>query len=163
MSHEGTRGQLERTLMRELRTHPRVLCIDEAQRLTAEGIEIMRSLHDDDATALTLLLVGGNNCWRVLSSQPMLRSRIHRPVEFRPLTESGVLELIPLMHPLLVGTKPSVLKFVDRSFARGNLRNWANFLVTAEGICSSAGLGAVTEAVARNAFTLLNSRPKAVA
>jgi type II secretory pathway predicted ATPase ExeA len=159
--HEGTRGRLERDLIRELRTRPRIVCIDEAQRLTAEGIEILRSLHDDDSVQLTLLLVGGNNCWTVLSSQPMLRSRIHRPVEFRPLTESRVLKLIPRMHPLVAKCAPDVLKLVDRSFARGNLRNWANFVVTAEDICTAANETSVTEAVVRNAFTLLNTRPSA--
>jgi DNA transposition AAA+ family ATPase len=161
--HEGNRGQLERELIRELRKRPRVLCVDEAQRLTAEGIEILRSLHDDDETELTLLLVGGNTCWTVLSSQPMLRSRIHRPVEFRPLRESKVLKLIPKMHPLLTESDPDVLRFVNSAFARGNLRNWANFLVTAEQICRGAGESFVTEVIARNAFTLLDSRPTAPA
>lgn len=159
IQHTGTRGQLERTLTRELRTRPRVICLDEAQRLKADGIEIVRSLHDDPATQLTLLLVGGNNCWEVLSSQPMLRSRIHRPVEFRPLTEDKVLRLLPRFHPLLANTPAEVLKLVNDSFARGNLRNWANFVLTAEGICVAKKLSCVTEEVARNAFTQLDTRP----
>jgi hypothetical protein len=157
--HEGTRGVLERTLMRELRSTGRVICIDEAQRLKAEGIEILRSLHDDPETQFALLLVGGNDCWRVLSSQPMLRSRIHRAVEFRRLTEPQVLDLIPTFHPLLRSCEPDVVKLIDRSFARGNLRNWASFVLTAESICGPKGLESVTEEVARNSFTLLGTRP----
>jgi DNA transposition AAA+ family ATPase len=157
--HEGTRGVLERTLMREMRSTPRVICIDEAQRLKAEGIENLRSLHDDPETQFALLLVGGDDCWRVLSGQPMLRSRIHRAVEFRQLTEAQVIDLLPTFHPLLRSCERDVLRFVDRSFAKGNLRNWASFVLTAESICAPKGLPTVSEEVARNAFTLLGTRP----
>ena len=160
--HRGTRSEFERMLLRELRTRPRVVCLDEAQRLNADGIEILRSLHDDPDTQITLLLVGGNNCWEVLSSQPMLRSRIHRPVEFRPLSQAKVFALLPRFHPLLTNTSTDVLRLVDDKFARGNLRNWANFVLTAESICEKHALDTVTEAVARNAFALLGGRPKAV-
>lgn len=159
--HTGTRPQLERTLMRELRDEPRIICVDEAQRLKAEGIEILRSLHDDPDTQLTLLLVGGNNCWNVLSSQPMLRSRLHRAVEFRRLTEATALKLMPKFHPLLRDCQEAVLRLVDRSFGKGSLRNWANFVASAESICQAAGEPTVTELVARNAFTLLGARPVA--
>lgn len=157
--HSGTRGALERMLMRELRTEPRVICIDEAQRLKAEGIEILRSLHDDPETQLTLLLVGGNDCWDVLSSQPMLRSRIHRAVEFQPLNEKHVLKLLPKFHPVLQDCSSDVLRLVDRSFAHGSLRAWTHFVVTAAGICADAGERTVTELVARNAFALLGASP----
>jgi len=151
----GNRNQLERALIRELADRPLTLVVDEAQRLKAEGIEILRHLHDDEETRFALLLVGGNGCWKVLSSQPMLRSRLHRVVEFKALPPRVVAQLMPRFHPVIAGSPPEVLKLVDRRFAHGSLRNWTNFVVTALDICTDAGRANVDADVAENAFRLL--------
>ena len=62
-----------------------LLVVDEAQWLNRECIEYLRHLHDHARTRFSLLLVGGDGCWRVLSREPMLRSRIYRRVRFAPM------------------------------------------------------------------------------
>jgi DNA transposition AAA+ family ATPase len=131
----------------------RVVVVDEAQRLNTECIEYLRYLHDHRATAFTLLLVGGDSAWQVLSREPMLRSRIYRRVPFAPLTEKQVCALIPTFHPIFRGVAAELL-LVDDQLAHGNLRDWAVFTRTALELCAIAGRDRLDEEIVRNAFTL---------
>lgn len=68
---------------------PRLVVVDEAQRLNGECIEMLRHLHDHPAARFALLYVGGDGCWEVLSREPMLRSRIFRRLPFTALPPPG--------------------------------------------------------------------------
>src|SRR6266571_3635324 len=102
-SAERNRFYATALLIDELARRPRVVVIDEAQRLNRECIECLRHLHDHPATTFALLLVGGDGCWEVLSREPMLRSRLYQHVD------------------------GELLLFIDDNFAHGNFRNWASF------------------------------------
>jgi hypothetical protein len=133
---------------------PRVVVVDEAQRLTRECIELLRHLHDHPATHFTLLLVGGDGTWQVLSREPMLRSRVFRRVTFSPLAPVEVCELIGAFHPIYRGVEAELLLLIDDHFAHGNLRDWASFTYTATKLCADKGRRRLDEETARNAFTL---------
>lgn len=77
----ANRFVLTEQLIEELAAPPggpgRAVVIDEAQNLNTECIEFLRYLHDHPLTRFALLLVGGDGTWKVLSREPMLRSRIY--------------------------------------------------------------------------------------
>ena len=133
---------------------PRVVVIDEAQRLTRECIELLRHLHDHPATHFTLVLVGGDGTWQVLSREPMLRSRVFRRVTLVPLGSSQVPQLMGAFHPVYDGVAAELVLFVDDNFAHGNLRDWASFTHTAAKVCAEHGCARLDEEVARNTFAL---------
>src|SRR6266581_9692500 len=126
-SAERNRFYATALLIDELARRPRVVVIDEAQRLNRECIECLRHLHDHPATTFALLLVRGDGCWEVLSREPMLRSRIYRRVTFRPLESREVLDVLPRYHRLYQHVDGELLLFIDDNFAHGNFRNWASF------------------------------------
>jgi DNA transposition AAA+ family ATPase len=133
---------------------PRVIVVDEAQRLTRECIELLRHLHDHPATHFTLVLVGGDGTWQVLSREPMLRSRVFRRVTLVPLGSSQVPQLMGAFHPVYDGVEAELLLLVDDHFAHGNLRDWASFTFTAAKLCADNGSDRLNEEVARNTFAL---------
>jgi AAA domain len=149
----GTRFQATHELIEALADRPRLLVIDEAQRLNRECIELLRHLHDHPATRFGLLLVGGDGCWEVLSREPMLRSRIYRRLRFQPLTAREVLMVVPGYHPLYADADPELLCLVDEHFAHGNWRNWAAFTHTAVGLAAETGR-TLDEPLVRNVFAL---------
>jgi AAA domain len=150
----GTRFQATHELVEVLAQRPRLLVIDEAQRLNRECIELLRHLHDHPATRFGLLLVGGDGCWEVLSREPMLRSRIYRRLRFQPLTPQQVQAVLPGYHPLYAQAAPDVIGLVDDYFGHGNWRNWAAFTHTAVGLAAETGRTRLDEALARNVFAL---------
>jgi hypothetical protein len=133
---------------------PRVLVVDEAQRLTRECIELLRHLHDHPATRFALVLVGGDGAWEVLSREPMLRSRVFRRVNFAALSAAEVCKLIGAFHPIYHGVDGELLLLVDDHFAHGNLRDWASFTYTAAKLCAEHRRHRLDDEIARNAFTL---------
>ena len=137
------------------RDGPRVVVVDEAQRLTRECIELLRHLHDHPATRFALVLVGGDGAWEVLSREPTLRSRVFPSVTFSALAPAEVCELIGAFHPIYRGVEAVLmLLLVDDHFAHGNLRDWASFTYTAAKLCADHGRDRLDEEAARNAFTL---------
>jgi len=146
--------QLIELLVADPGGRPRVLVVDEAQRLNRECIELLRHLHDHPATCFTLVLVGGDGAWEVLSREPMLRSRVFRRVTFTALAATEVCELIGAFHPIYDGVDRELLLLVDDHFAHGNLRDWASFTYTAAKLCAEHGHPRLDEVVARNAFAL---------
>jgi DNA transposition AAA+ family ATPase len=152
---EGDRFRATAVLMAELARRQDVLVIvDEAQRLNQECIEYLRHLHDHPTTRFTLLLVGGNGCWEVLSREPMLRSRIFRRVTFRPLPSREVAAVLPTYHRLYRDATEELLLFIDDNFAHGNFRNWASFTRSAADLLGRRRRHGLDEAVARNVFAL---------
>ncbi len=96
---DTTRHKATYELIEILAERPRLLILDESQRLSSDGIELLRHLHDHPATQFALLLVGGNGCWEVLSREPMLRSRIYRRIHFQPLSPQQVPRSCPAITP----------------------------------------------------------------
>jgi DNA transposition AAA+ family ATPase len=153
-STDLNRFQATQQLLEELGQRRRVVVVDEAQQLNRECIEYLRHLYDHPATTFALLLVGGDDCWEVLSREPMLRSRVYRRVTFRPLTNREVLSMIGDYHPIYHGVPDELVLFVDDHFGHGNFRNWAAFTRSAQVLCAKTGRERLDEEVARNVFAL---------
>jgi DNA transposition AAA+ family ATPase len=130
-----TRRALEECA-RALSGDPRLLVIDEAQRLTSEAIEVLRALHDRDDTNFALLLVGGHRCWEVLTSNPMLESRVAPRIAFRPMSDDEVVAAIPSYHPLYRTASEALVRYIDDYWAHGVWRNWAIFTLLADALCA---------------------------
>jgi DNA transposition AAA+ family ATPase len=151
---ERNRFQATNQLVDVLAHGPRVIVIDEAQRLNRECIELLRHLHDHPGTRFALVLVGGDGCWEVLSREPMLRSRIYRRVVFRPLGRRQVLDMVRRYHPLYRDVSEDLVLFIDDHFAHGNFRNWAAFTRSAHELCRRTSRDRLDDVVARNVFAL---------
>jgi DNA transposition AAA+ family ATPase len=152
-SAEPNRFRATGQLLEELTRRPRVVVIDEAQRLNRECIEYLRHLHDQPTTRFALLLVGGDGTWEVLSREPMLRSRIYRRVTFKPLPAPQMIQAVRHYHPLYRDAADELLLLIDDVFGHGNFRNWASFTRSAQDLCRQARRR-IDERVARNVFTL---------
>lgn len=133
----GTRFALTQQIHTLLAEQPRLVVIGEAQNLNRDCFEYLRHLHDAPETRFGLLFDGGDGCWDVISREPMLRSRIYRPVAFAPLGLDDVLELIPGYHPIYDRVAPTLLELVNGRAAHGRLRSWAAFTKTATELCNS--------------------------
>ncbi|MGH3098877.1 MAG: AAA family ATPase [Streptosporangiales bacterium] len=149
-----SRFTLTDELLETLRSHPRAVVVDEAQRLNKDCIEFLRYLHDDPRTRFALLLVGGDDAWAVLSREPMLRSRVYRRVALSPLSGPQVCELMGSYHPIYHGVNSELLLLVDDHFAHGNLRDWAAFTHSAAQLCAGHGRDRLDEEIAGNTFAL---------
>lgn len=109
---------------------PRLIVIDEAQRLNEECIDHVRSLHDRAETNFAVALLGGNGCFETLKGEPMLKSRIWRWTSVEPMEEDEVIEHLPRYHALYEHATEKQLLYVDRTFAHGSFRDWAGFTMT---------------------------------
>jgi type II secretory pathway predicted ATPase ExeA len=138
-----------------LGTRPRLIVVDEAQRLNGDCIELLRHLHDNPETHFALLYVGGDGCWEVLSREPMLRSRVFRRLPFRPLSRTAVPELMRGYHRIYEGVDDQLLMHVDDTYAHGTLRDWAAFTQTAASLCRHSGRTHLDEEIIANAYALL--------
>lgn len=154
-SRTRSRFYLTAMLVDLLTAQPRLLVVDEAQRLNGDCIELLRHLHDHPDTRFALLYVGGNGCWEVLSCEPMLRSRVFRRLPFTELPRDQVPALMRRFHPVYAGVDDDLLWEFDDSFAHGTLRDWACFTHTAAELCTDSGRERVDAEVMANAYTLL--------
>jgi Cdc6-like AAA superfamily ATPase len=110
---------------------PLVLIFDEAQRLNRECAEYLRYLHDPHNTSFAMVLAGGNGCWETIRREPMLHSRVHEPVFFRPLSDDAVLGTLPNYHAMYRHAEPELLLRVNQERCRGILRHWSAFTASA--------------------------------
>ncbi|WP_150236378.1 ATP-binding protein [Nocardiopsis quinghaiensis] len=149
------RFHLITTLTDLLSGPPRLVVVDEAQRLNSDCIELLRHLHDAPTTRFALLYVGGDGCWEVLSAEPMLRSRVFRRLPFHTLPRAKVPELIGQFHPIYAGVDAQVLLDIDDFYAHGTLRDWASFTHTAAQLCAETDRGGIDTEIIANAYTLL--------
>ncbi|MDQ2759598.1 MAG: ATP-binding protein [Actinomycetota bacterium] len=154
VEHDHDRYRLTADLGQVLSERPRLLIVDEAQRLNRDCIETLRHLHDDPGTRFALALVGGNDCWTVLSRYPMLRSRIFARVAFEKMTFEQVLAVIPKFHRIYEHADRNLLALIDDYCAHGNFRDWASFTKRASKLCATQDLPTVTEQVANTAMAL---------
>jgi type II secretory pathway predicted ATPase ExeA len=130
IDHDGTLARIEFDLLDALSERRHLFVIDEAQVLTHEPVEYLRYIYDHERTECSVLLVGGNGTWRLLRDYPMLRSRIYRRVEFQPLAVERILQHIPRFHWIYKDAAPELIREIDQTVARGNLREWTLFTHT---------------------------------
>ncbi|MEV4420535.1 ATP-binding protein [Patulibacter sp. NPDC049589] len=118
-----------RPLIEALRT-PRIVIVDEAQRMDRKCLDHLRFLYEHRESNFTLILAGGEDCWARIGAEPHLRRRIFRRTFFRYLNLDEVRTLLPKYHPVWK-TEQDVIDVVDSHFAQGMIGNWASITVTA--------------------------------
>jgi hypothetical protein len=150
----ANRFELSEELITLLAGDEWLLVVDEAQWLNRECIEYLRHLHDHPQTGFSLLLVGGDGCWRVLSREPMLRSRIYRRVRFSPMRPQTVLKVIPGYHAIYQNAPGELLAMVDDRYAHGCFREWASFTHSALALCREQNAEVLSEPIARAVLEL---------
>ena len=67
-----------------------------------------------------LVLAGGNGCWETIRREPMLHSRVHEPVFFKPLGDHAVLETLPNYHAMIATRNQSCCCGSTRNAAGGS-------------------------------------------
>jgi Cdc6-like AAA superfamily ATPase len=127
---------------------PLVVVFDEAQRLNNECAEYLRYLHDPQDTSFAMLLAGGNGCWETIRREPMLHSRVHEPVFFKPLGEKALLQMLPNYHPMYEHADSELLLEVDQQRCHGILRHWSAFTASAAQLLAPRGEQTLTGAIA---------------
>lgn len=133
------RFYLTTTLIELLSGPPRLVIIDEAQRLSSDCTELLRHLHDHPQTRFALLYVGGDGCWEALSREPMLASRVFRRLPFKKLDRAAIPALMRSYHRIYAGVGDELLWEVEDAYGKGTLRNWAVFTHTARTLCERSG------------------------
>lgn len=122
----GRSADVERLLEHVLAEKPRVLIIDEAQKLGRSGIDQLIHLHEHPGAQFTLVMVG-MGLTSVLAAHEELEGRFGRAVSFQRLRDDALLGWLAAYHPLLARTAPELLRSVDNRHWKGNLRRWAQY------------------------------------
>lgn len=141
----------------ELLAIPRLIVLDEAQRLTVEAIDHLRYLSDLLDTNFALALAGGVHCMEVLNSEPQLSRRCPLKVEFTPLDRDEIEEYMPRYHPMYERLDLGLLRRIDDEYAHGMIGNWTNMTKRLHVEMRRAGTMRVTEELIDSAFVRLDA------
>ncbi|GAA2268411.1 hypothetical protein GCM10010145_48730 [Streptomyces ruber] len=116
-------GEAELTLVNALR-QPRVLVLDEAQRLPGPALEFLRGLWDHPDTDTALVLAGAGS-ERALRRVPALASRVLTWELVPRLGPREVATVMAAFHPLWGNVTADDVAWVDEHVGHGNFRTWA--------------------------------------
>ncbi|EMG37331.1 AAA domain containing protein [Desulfocurvibacter africanus PCS] len=84
---QAARSKME--IVRSLEGNPRVVFVDEADRLPMPRLEDLRDIHDE--TGCPIVLVGEEGLYAKLNALRRLWSRVTQHVEFGPVSEDDIL------------------------------------------------------------------------
>lgn len=139
-----------------------VVAFDEAQRLRLRAVECLRGHWDSVDGGFPLLFVGGDAARKTIERHQMVLSRLRLDYQFRPLDEAEVVELMPHYHRLYGSADGDLIARVDRDFAHGNLRRWAQFTYTAQKLAAKHRRKTLDVDLAHDVY-LRHNAPKAAA
>lgn len=103
---------------------PRVLAVDEAQRLSGPCLEHLRSLWDHPGTRMALVLCGAGSD-RTVRRVPSLASRVGDWEEVGRLGPEEVPAVMTAFHPLWEALGAADIAWADEHAARGDFRTWS--------------------------------------
>ncbi|MGY3056267.1 hypothetical protein ACVWZD_008754 [Streptomyces sp. TE3672] len=112
-------------IRRTLAAAPRIVVVDEADRMPEACFEYLRFLHDDLPDGLCVVLIAGQHGEKALRAQQMLATRTTQWLTIHPLTRDQAPRAVPALHPLWQTAAPDQLWLLDDHFAHGSLRRWA--------------------------------------
>lgn len=133
-------GEADLMLVNALR-QPRVLVLDEAQRLPGPVLEFLRGLWDHPDTDTALVLAGAGS-ERALRRVPALASRVLTWELVPRLRPREVATVMAAFHPLWEDVTEDDVAWVDEHVGHGNFRTWAKLTshLTAETYGRSSGV-----------------------
>jgi len=159
--HTGERDEVTLELIDALSRRPRLVVIDEADRLAPEGQDFLRYLFGHPRTRFALLLVGGPDLRYVLATRPMLDSRLYVDVKCDRMDEAQVLETIPDFHPVWAHADVDLIQMLNEDLCHGSFRQWAKATKRILGYLRREGSETVTRQIAE--ATVLLQANKATA
>ncbi|WP_244201670.1 ATP-binding protein [Streptomyces diastatochromogenes] len=112
-------------IRRVLSAGPRIVVVDEADRMPDTCFEYLRFLHDDLPGGLCVVLIAGQRGERALRAQQMLHTRTAAWLTLLPIARDQLARIIFALHPLWHTVAPDHLWMLDGHFAHGSLRRWA--------------------------------------
>ncbi|TJZ99591.1 ATP-binding protein [Actinacidiphila oryziradicis] len=121
----GKSSGLREAIQNALRETFHVLAVDEAQWMDTRAFEYIQELWDDEHSELAVVLVGAENCYHKIKRRPPLDSRITSWQQYKPLTSTEVLTLIPAYHPAWADVPAEDIRWINTDACHGNFREWA--------------------------------------
>lgn len=118
-------------LIEALSGEPRIIVIDGAERLTRQAADQLHYLHGRANATWTLVLLGGPDTVRTITTSAALRGEVIAAVEILPLTGDELLHAVRGLHQLFLIPPDELIRAVDKQVCRGLLKNWARFLQAA--------------------------------
>ncbi|MEU7061495.1 ATP-binding protein [Streptomyces sp. NPDC046197] len=118
-------GAADTLIRHALAARPRIVVVEDADRLSASCFEYLRFLHDDLPQGLCGVLIAAARGERRLRAQRMLATRSAGWPYIWPLTRDQIPHAAPALHPLWQSVEPGDLKALDARLADGCLRRWA--------------------------------------
>lgn len=116
-------GEADLVLVNALR-QPRMLVLDEAQRLPGPALEFLRGLWDHPDTDTALVLAGAGS-ERALRRVPALASRVLTWELVPRLGPGEVAGAVAAFHPLWEAVAADDVAWLDEHVGHGNFRTWA--------------------------------------
>ncbi|MFJ9079465.1 hypothetical protein ACIRO3_30140 [Streptomyces sp. NPDC102278] len=115
---------------------------------------------DDIGSDLTIVFTGGDGCFEMLQSEPMLESRVYAWQEIDPMPLEEVLTVIPAFHPVWADADadPDLISMCDHEAAHGNFRAWAKITHHLTVGMKESGRAGVDEDLLRWAYSKLRHR-----
>ncbi|MGY1838430.1 MULTISPECIES: AAA family ATPase [unclassified Modestobacter] len=148
----------ERRLEEVLGERPRILVVDEAQKLGRAGIDQLIHLHEHPDAQFTLVLIG-MGLQVTLDAHEELDGRFGRSVAFQRLRDDALLAWLAAYHPLLARTAPDLLRRTDNRHWKGNLRRWAQTAHAAYNRVADPDVDGLSEDVLDDAVHAVKARP----
>lgn len=115
-------------LLTTLSEQPRVIVIDNADQLTSQAAEQLHYLHRREEAAWTLVLIGGPDTARALSTSAGLRGEVVAAVDVRALSGKHLLHAVRGLHQVFLIPEDQLIELIDKQVCKGLLKNWARFL-----------------------------------
>jgi AAA domain len=117
-------GAADTLIRRALAATPRIVVVDDADRMSESCLEYLRFLHDGTPGGLCVVLIAGQRGERHLRAQRMLATRTAAWLRLCALTRDQIPLAVPALHPLWQTVAPGHLQALDARFANGSLRRW---------------------------------------
>ncbi len=157
----GTQSAIMGRLESLLAARHRLIVIDEAHYVGSDALLALRSLQRSKNANFALILAG-HDLDVVLDRAPALGSRIHARVRLEPLTEGELPAVLAAFHSCYVAADPQLLLAIDRVWAVGLWRVWAELTQWVEDASAPTVDGrwpTVTLETASDALEALTGRP----
>jgi hypothetical protein len=121
------------------RSRGALLVIKRAERLKRQLLEELVWMMDDYSSHLRLVIVVAPSVIDVIERFPALDNLVEREVKVEGLSDVDAAEWLPRCHGFYREVSPTVIKYVNKHFARGNLWAWKRFTRDAMDLCQQRG------------------------
>lgn len=109
-----------------IKERPRIVVVDEVQRLSVRVMDAIQNLVDVPGTQATFVLIGNTEVPRKLA--PELWSRAEAKVEVKRLSDDECIGVLAATHEVFAATEPDLLRRMNRTAAKGEFRYWVSIL-----------------------------------